>query len=49
MKLSRVSRDFFCSLVIAVERPLVNQLAYPYRPQRFVSSEALNEIFTRFT
>ena len=33
MKFSRVSRDFFCSLVIAVERPLVNQLAYPYRPQ----------------
>ena len=39
MKFSRVSRDFFCSLVIAVERPFVNQLAYPYRPQSFVSSE----------
>ena len=30
---------FFVPLVIAVERPLVNQLTYPYRPQSFVSSE----------
>ena len=27
------------AIVIAVERPLFNQLTYPYRPQSFVSSE----------
>ena len=43
MKFSRVSRDFF-SLVLAVDRPLVNQLTYPYRPQIYGTFTLLNTL-----